>query len=148
MNRVHILGRRLKRQEGGAVIVEFALLAPVLIAMMLGIFQLGLAMQNYNAVRNVSADVARYVLIQYTTGHPMTNDDITTRAETIAQSAPYLLSPSPRLDVAVTTVATPQVTGTVEKTLAISYQIPTLFDSFGLQGPSISYTRSLIVPNT
>jgi Flp pilus assembly protein TadG len=149
VKRLLSFGVRLKRQVQGAVIVEFALLAPVLIAMMLGILQLGFAVQNYNAVRNVSADVARYALIQYTTGHPMTNDAITAQAKSIAVGAPYLLSPSEdRLHVDVATVATPQVTGTIEKTLTITYQIPTLVDFFGLHGPSISYSRSLIVPNS
>jgi Flp pilus assembly protein TadG len=142
------LSRRLKRQEHGAVIVEFGILAPVLIAMMLAIFQIGIMVQNYNAVRNVSADVARYAMIQYTNGHPMTNDAITTRAETVAGAPPYMLRPSSRLDVEVGTVATPQVTNTIEKTLTITYQVPTIFDQFGLQGPEISYSRSLIVTDT
>jgi Flp pilus assembly protein TadG len=147
MNRLLALYRRLRPQQEGAVIIEFALLAPVLIAMMLGILQLGFAVQNYNAVRNVSADVARYALIQYTTGHPLTNDAVIAQAESIAEGPPYLLSPS-RLDVASTDVTSPQVTGTFEKTLTITYQIPTIFDHFGLHGPSISYSRSLIVPNS
>lgn len=135
---------RLKRHERGAVIVEFALLAPVLIAMMLGILQIGLAVQNYNAVRNVSADVARTAMISYINGHPMTNDSVILLAQQTADGAPYLLSPN-RLTVDAQDVATPQVTGTTEKTLTISYRIPTIFDSFGLRGPQISYERSLIV---
>jgi Flp pilus assembly protein TadG len=137
--------RRLKAQEQGAVIVEFALLAPILIAMMIGILQIGLAIQNYNAVRNVSADVARYVMISYIDGHPMTNDSVETQTQSMATGAPYLLAPN-RLTVDAEDVATPQVTGTTEKTLTITYQIPTILDSFGLRGPSINYSRSLIVP--
>jgi Flp pilus assembly protein TadG len=136
--------RCLKREEQGAVIVEFALLAPVLIAMMLGILQIGLTVQNYSAVRNVSADVARYAMIQYINGHPMTEDSIETQAQTMATGAPYLLSPN-RLTVDAQPVTTPQVTGTTEKTLTITYRIPTIVDSFGLHGPQISYSRSLIV---
>jgi Flp pilus assembly protein TadG len=134
----------LKDQERGAVIVEFALLAPVLIAMMLGILQIGFAVQNYNAVRNVSADVARATMISYIDGHPMTNDSIILLSQQTAEGAPYLLSPS-RLTVDAQDVATPQVTGTTEKTLTITYRIPTIVDSFGLRGPQISYSRALIV---
>ena len=141
-------GRRLKQQESGAAIVEFGILAPVLVAMMLAVFQMAIMVQNYNAVRNVSADIARYAMIQYTNGHPMTNEAITTRAETVAQAAPYLLQPSPRLDVEVANVATPQVADTVEKTLTITYRVSTIFDQFGLQGPEISYSRALIVTDT
>lgn len=46
MNLLLSLGLRLMRQERAAVVIEFALLAPVLIAMMLGVLQLGLAVQN------------------------------------------------------------------------------------------------------
>lgn len=138
------LCRRLIRQDRGAAMVEFALLAPVLIVMMLGVLQVGLTMQNYNAVRNVSADIARYAMIQYTDGHPMTNAAVISQTQAVAEASPYLLSSS-RLTVDATDVATPQVTGTSEKTLTITYQIPTILDSFGLRGPEISYSRSLIV---
>lgn len=136
--------RRLCRNDRGAVLVEFALLAPVLIVMMLGVLQVGLTMQNYNAVRNVSADIARYAMIQYTDGHPITADALEAHTLAVAEASPYLLS-SDRITVHATDVATPQVTGTAEKTLTISYQIPTVLDNLGLRGPSISYSRSLIV---
>ena len=144
MKRLMSLGGRLKQQEHAVASVEFAMLAPVLIAMMFGVLQIGLAAQNYSAVRNVSADVARYTMIQYTTGHPMPDDVVIARTKAIAEAGPYYLSAPPRLQASVADVTTPQVPGTIEKTLTITYQIPTLLDHLGVRGPTISYSRPLI----
>ena len=43
--------RRLRRDDRGAAIIEFALLAPVLLGLMLGVLQMGLQMQSFNALR-------------------------------------------------------------------------------------------------
>jgi hypothetical protein len=85
--------------------LEFALVGPAFIVMLMGVLQVGIAMQNYNALRNVSADVARYAMIQYTTGNRLTNDQLNSYATTVAQSAPYLLNS--RIIVTIDDVATP-----------------------------------------
>jgi Flp pilus assembly protein TadG len=137
----------LRDEQAGSTMIEFALLAPVLIGAMLGVFQAGLAVQNYNAVRNVAADVARHAMVQFTIGQPMTNTLMVTYAEDAATGAPYMLRAA-RLDVTVVDVPTPQVTGTFEKTLTVTYQIPTLLEDLGLVGPSINYSRPVIVTNS
>ena len=49
------------KDESGSAVVEFALVGPVLIAMLMGVFHVGMAMQNYNALRSASARSAAFV---------------------------------------------------------------------------------------
>lgn len=135
---------RLGRDKAGAAIVEFALLAPAIIGMMLGVLQVGRAMQNYNALRNVSADVERYAMVQYATGNQLTNAQLRNYAISTAVSTPYLLQSS-SISATVTDAATQRVSGVTEKTLTIDYQILGLFDEMGLRGPYITYTRPLFL---
>ena len=139
---------RLGANTAGAAMLEFALVGPAFIVMLMGVLQVGIAMQNYNALRNVSADVARYAMIQYTTGNRLTNDQLNSYATTVAQGAPYLLNS--RLIVTVDDAEAPQITGVTEKTLSIDYQIPSVLETMGLSGPVITYTRSvfLTAPST
>jgi Flp pilus assembly protein TadG len=135
--------RRLAADCGGSTMVEFALLAPAFIAMLLGVLQIGIGLQNYNALRGLSADVARYAMIQQARGNPQSNSQLQTYVTTAGTGAPYLLGSS--LDPHVTDAATPQIAGVKELTLTINYQIPTLFSAMGLQGPSITYTRPIFL---
>ena len=64
--------RRLARDKQGSVLVEFALLAPVLLTLMVGVVQVGLHVQNVNAVRNLAADGARAAMVEYQRGNLLT----------------------------------------------------------------------------
>jgi hypothetical protein len=112
--------------------------------MLMGVLQVGIGMQNYNALRNVSAEVARYAMVQYATDNVLTNDQLNAYAYNVAEGTPYLLK-NDRLVAHVTDAATQRVTGATEKTLTMEYQIPSLLESFGLHGPSISYHRPLVL---
>lgn len=138
------LSAHIRSDVQGAVALEFALVGPALIAMLLGILQIGIGMQNYNALRNVSAEVARYAMIQYATDNVLTNDQLNAYAYNIAEGSPYLLK-NDRLVAHVTDAATQRVSGATEKTLTMEYQIPSLLDSFGLHGPTITYDRPLFL---
>lgn len=141
---IRTLLSRIHGDKAGAAMVEFALLAPVIIALMMGVMQLGIALQNYNAVRNVSADVARYAMVQYATGNTLTDDQLRNFALSSGRGAPYLLS-SDRMSATVTNATTQRVTGATEETLTINYQIPTLLDPMGLRGPYITYSRPVFL---
>ena len=136
--------RRLRVNSQGAVAVEFALIGPAFIVMLLGVLQVGIGLQNYNALRNVSADVARHAMVQYSTGNNLSNSQLTTFTRSKARQAPYLLTGS-RLYANVTTATTQRVAGATELTLTINYQIPSLFSSMGLEGPYIRYTRPIFL---
>jgi Flp pilus assembly pilin Flp len=135
--------RRLAADRDGSTMVEFALLAPAFIGMLLGVLQIGIGMQNYNALRGLSADVARYAMIQQARGDPQSNDALKLYAIDAGQGTPYLLNDS--LEPVVTDAATPQVAGVKELTLTINYQIPSLFGMMGIKGPHISYTRPIFL---
>ena len=99
--------RRLGGDLRGAVAVEFALLAPAFIVMLFGVLQVGIGLQNYNAMRSLSADVARYAMIEHAKGTVMSNTALTTYAENLGSGPPYLLIPE-NLDVTIAPAATPQ----------------------------------------
>jgi Flp pilus assembly protein TadG len=136
--------RRLRRDGKGAVAIEFALVGPAFIVMLLGVLQVGIALQNYNALRNVSADVARYAMVQYSTGNNLSNSQLRDITISTARGAPYLLTAS-RMNASVTTATTQRVSGATELTLNVTYQIPTLLDSMGLRGPYITYNRPIFL---
>jgi hypothetical protein len=127
----------------GSTMVEFALLAPAFIAMLLGVLQIGLGLQNYNALRGLSADVARYAMIKQSRGDPQSNDQLQTYVTTLGTGAPYLLDSS--LDPHVADATTQRIAGVRELTLTINYRIPTLFSAMGLRGPLITYKRPIFL---
>ena len=57
--------KRLSRATDGASAVEFAILAPVFLSLFFGVLQFGVWLQNYNAIRSVTLDGARAVMIEY-----------------------------------------------------------------------------------
>ena len=136
--------KALRDDVTGSAIVEFAIVGPALIMMLLGVLQIGVGLQNYNALRNASSEVARSAMIQYSSGNRLTNDQLNALAYSAAEASPYLLKSS-RLTAAVTDAATQRVTGATEKTLVMTYRIPSMLESLGLSGPEISYTRPLFL---
>jgi len=141
--RLHSI-RQLPGDCQGAVVVEFGLLGPLMIAMLLGVLQIGVAMQSYNAIRNASADVARHAAVQYQTDNRLTNAQIRQVAMSTAVSSPYLLQ-FDGLDVSVRTATTQRVAGATELQLEMEYEVPTLLTLMGWSSPKISYERPIFV---
>jgi len=66
--------RHTIRSEHGQTAVEFALVAPILIALLLGVVQAGMAFHNYLSVTDAARAVARKaILVRFT---PLSQDDI------------------------------------------------------------------------
>jgi Flp pilus assembly protein TadG len=139
--------RLLRRDAAGAVTIEFALLSTVFIGLLLGVLQVGIGMQSYNAVRNVSADVARYTMVQYETGNKLSNSQIQFYAISAAKSAPYLLQ-SDGVNAKVDQPATQRVTGAKELTLTMEYQIPSILQVIGVAMPKLSYEQPIFLITT
>lgn len=135
---------RSMRDTRAAVTVEFALLSTIFFSMLLGVLQVGIGMQAYNAVRNASADVARYTMVQYETGNDISNSQIRAYAISTAKSAPYLLE-NARLNAQVQDASTQRVSGAKEITLTITYRIPSLITVLDIYMPNISYSRPIFV---
>lgn len=136
--------RAMVRDCGGSVAIEFAILGPAVIAMMLGVVQFGRGMQAYNSMRSVAAETARYATVEYQNANSVTNTAIQTQARAIAVSNRYKLQTS-RLGVTVTTPATQRVVGAGERTVSLTYSVPTVLRIINLPDVSVSYSRPIFV---
>lgn len=139
--------RRLRQERTGSVIVEFALIAPVFLGMFLGVLHLGIGMQNYNALRSVSGDVARYAVVNYQTNNRLTVGQLQDYANGIATQAPYGLVRS-RFLASMSAATTQRVAGATEYTLTLTYNLPTMLSVIGIDEIPISYTRPVFVVAT
>ncbi|MCP5389386.1 MAG: pilus assembly protein [Novosphingobium sp.] len=144
MNRLVRILRALRTRNEGSVVVEFGLLGGLFIGMLVGVLQVGVAMQNYNALRNVASDVARYALVQYQSDNPKTNEELRDWAIARATDAPYLLDQDD-LTITVIDAATQRVSDAQELSMTITYQIPTFMDLLDWESPSLTYSRALFV---
>lgn len=133
----------LIHDRNGSTIIEFAILAPAIIAMLFGVFQVGIGMQAKNAMRSIGAETARYAVVEYQIGNEVSDAAIKTWAENTATSSPYLLGDS--FSAQVTAVATPRVDGTFEKTLTLTYQPPAIVPLVDWVSPTLTYSRPIFV---
>ena len=135
--------KRLRKDQRGSTIVEFALLAPVIIGMFLGVIQLGISMQAYNSMRGVASDTARYAVVEYMKANTIGNDAIRSYAVNTAKSAPYSMQDT--VAVTVTSVATPRVHGTFEKTITIRYTPPDILPLIDFTSKVLTFSRPIFL---
>lgn len=135
------------RNRDGSVMVEFGLLGPLMIGMLLAVLQVGIAMQNYNALRGISAEVARYGVVNYQTNNKLTDAQLQDYARSLGTHAPFQLSDG-RLLVTVVDAPTQRVTGAKELTMTLTYRIPLIMPLFNFQLPEISYQRPIFLLNS
>lgn len=140
----------LRSDTAGSVAVEFALIGPAMLAMLLGVLQIGIGMQNYNALRSVSAEVARYAVINAQDAAAQsnmtlrdTNEELEDYAVEIATVAPYGLQAS-KLTAKVTSVPT-RVDGASERMIELRYNIPSVLGVIGINSIPITYTRPVFI---
>ena len=136
--------KSLRDRTEGSVIVEFALLAPLLIGMFMGVLQIGIGMQNYNALRGIAGDVSRYAVVNYQTSNRLTTSQLQDYANGISAQAPYGLTRS-RFNVTIADAATQRVTGAVEYTMTLRYNVPTMLGVMGVSDIPITFTRPIFV---
>jgi len=77
--------RRLLKSEGGVSALEFAIISPVLLTILLGIFQFGIAMNDYMVLTNAAAAGALNVALARGTTTPYT-----TTKSAVTAAAPNL----------------------------------------------------------
>jgi Flp pilus assembly protein TadG len=65
-----LLGRRLRGDEGGQSLVEFALVLPLLLLLMLGIFKFGVAFTNYLTLTDAARNGARELAVERGQANP------------------------------------------------------------------------------
>lgn len=136
--------RRLRTDRDGSVAVEFALIGPALFGMLLGVLHIGIGMQNYNALRSVSGDVARFAVVNYQTRNRLSASQLEDYANGRASQAPYSLQRS-RFEAHMAQATTQRVAGAVEYTLQLTYMVPTLLGVIGIDEFPITFTRPVFV---
>lgn len=135
---------RLVHDTGGGSVIEFALLAPAMIAMLMGIFWIGVQMRSYNELRSIVSDVSRYTVVEYQKSNKLTTQQISDVASATAIRAPYNLAGS-NLDVSVVQQASP-VAGATEFQITLSYTAPNFLDFLGIGAPVQTFSQSVFVP--
>jgi Flp pilus assembly protein TadG len=137
----------LAGNRDGSVAIEFGIIAPAFLMMLLGVFQVGVWMQAYNAMRNAVAATARSVAVEYQTDNKLTDSQIANTGLAVATTNPYMLDPN-LIEVDVDAASTQPFPGARELTLTFTYQMPSFLGFAGISGPSVSYSRSLFVSET
>ena len=148
MNRLTVLlasMRGLRSDTRGSTAVEFAMIGPAMILVLLAVAQIGLQIQNYNAIRNLAADGSRFATVEYQKGTRSTGSAIETWMRTKAVSGAYNLD-TDRLEVTVTPDASPRLTGLVEMDIVISYAAPEYLWSVAGKTLTLNYNRSVFLP--
>lgn len=142
----HQILKRIQADKRGSALIEFAILAPALIGMMLGIMFIGLQVMSYNSLRSISSDVARYTLVEYQkTAFKPGVTEIREQALAIALNPPYSFDDDD-LSIAVTKPNS-DISGTEKFTATITYTPYNPVEFMGVPGPTMVETRSIYVPD-
>lgn len=134
---------RLRRDVTAAAMIEFAMLAPLLIAMVLGVFQIGLHANNYSSVRSVLSDAGRYAAVEYQRENGLTLDELRAAIYSRATAPPYNLAGN-RLDVQVTEL-TSEIGDARKFDIALAYAPPNFLGMIGIDQLTIAYSRPVYV---
>jgi hypothetical protein len=136
-------GKRLARDPRGSVLVEFAMLAPALLILLLGVFQVGVHVQNYNAARNLAADGARWTVVQYQRGNALTAEQVALGIDALGRGPKYNLD-ADRLNVAVNEPAS-RIGGVQEMEINITYDAPGFLGFADVPALDIAYERPVFL---
>ena len=135
---------RLARNQRGGAAIEFALLAPVFIALMMGVVEVGVYMQNYSAVRSVATDASRFAAVEYQKNNQISEGTLETNIHAMAIASPYNLNDD-RLTVNVDEVSPSPINGARQFSLTLTSALPALVGGTSIDNISIEYTRQLFV---
>lgn len=134
---------RIGSDRRGSVLVEFALLAPVIIALLIGVVQVGLHVQNSNAVRNLASDGARMATVAYQRGNQLTAEQIGIMIRSEGVGGKYNLD-TDRLEINVTQ-PTSRIGGVREMRIQITYDPPNFLSFAGVNALRLSYERPVFL---
>lgn len=139
-----VVVRNVLRTTRAAAAVEFALLAPLFFGLLFGVLQVGIYLQNYNAVQSVASDGVRIVMIEYQKGNELSDEQIRSVILARAVNAPYLLD-TDRLIVNVDRSDDSRISGATEIEIEIGYTLADFVPGYELPGSTIRYERSIFV---
>jgi Flp pilus assembly protein TadG len=138
--------RRLAKDAQGSAIVEFGILAPAILTLFIGILQVGMWMQSYNALRSVAADTGRYVAVEYQKSNQISNVNMALWAREHAIDI-YMFQDA-KLSTDVSDAATQSIAGVTEKTLTLNYTMPSIFGIAGIGDIDVTFQRPIFVKST
>ena len=138
--------RSLAADREGSAIVEFGILAPAILTLFVGILQVGMWMQSYNALRSVAADTGRYVAVEYQKSNQITNVSMALWAREHAIDD-YMFQDA-KLSTDVSDAATQSIAGVTEKTLTLNYTMPSIFGIAGIGEIPVTFQRPIFVKTT
>jgi Flp pilus assembly protein TadG len=138
--------RRLAANTRGSAIVEFAILAPAILMLFVGILQIGLWMQSYNALRSVAADTGRYVAVEYQKSNQINNLTMALWARDHAIDT-YMFQEA-KISTDVSDAATQSIAGVTEKTLTLNYTMPSIFGIAGIGDIDVTFQRPIFIKAT
>jgi hypothetical protein len=138
----HLL--HLARNQRGGSAVEFALLAPVFIALMMGVVEVGVYMQNYSAVRALATDASRFAAVEYQKNNKITEGTLESNIRSMGIASPYNLVDS-RLTIDVDEISPSPINGARQFTLTLTYDLPDIVGGTSIDNISLNYTRQLFV---
>ena len=133
---------RLRGDATGGALIEFALLAPLFIA----VLQVGTYMQNYTAVRSLASDAARFAAVEYQKTNDVSPQVLEADIGAMGSASPYNLG-SDRLHVDVEEVTPSDVDGSRKFDLDITYDVPSFISGAGFSALTLAYSRPLYVVN-
>lgn len=136
--------RELLSSQSGAVIVEFAILGPLFLMMLLGVLQVGIYLQNFNAVQSLASDSARFVMVEHQKDNALTDEQIRSVLLGMSTNSPYLLD-TDRLEIAIDRDGASRVDGAIEIDMELRYTLSDFIPGVELPLSVISYTRSVWV---
>ena len=134
----------VSRNERGSSAVEFALLAPVFFALMFGVVEVGIYMQNYNAVRSLAADAARFAAVEYQKNNKVSEATLEANIQSMGLGAPYSLSSS-RLTVVVDEITPSPVNGARQFDLTVTYDLPDIIGGTSIDDITLNHSRQIFV---
>jgi Flp pilus assembly protein TadG len=135
--------KRLLRSNRASAVIEFAILAPVIFSLMLGVLQLGLHMHSYNAIRSVTTDTARFAIVEFQKNNNPTNEQIQQKAIALAANAPYMLD-TDNLSVTISQPNT-DIAGTTKLMIQMTYIPDSVLSVIGVGSPTLTITRPVYV---
>ena len=138
--------KRLRDNRTGSTIIEFAILAPAIVTLFLGILQVGMWMQSYNALRSVAADTGRYTAVQYQKINNISNINMATWARNRAVNSYNFKNANISTDV--TDAANQQIVGVTEKTLTLTYTFESFMSVVGINDQTVTFARPIFVKST
>jgi Flp pilus assembly protein TadG len=138
--------RNLTTDQSGAAAVEFSLIVPAFLVMLLGVFQIGIWMQSYNAMRNSISETGRNVSVEFQTDNRLSNSQIQDFGLAIASTTPYMLDlESTKVLVDKDGPPVQSIPGTRKMILTMTHQLPSFLSFAGIDGPELTYSRAVFV---